>query len=165
MSPIASTADDAHCVLCFRRCRLILVCESLSKVIPPLRSRCLPIRVAAPEVSEIKGILQHIAKKEDIILNDGQQRLAAWHRTSFLPSPSHPLLSLALSRLSPRPADGRGQRSEPPQSHPHARSLLSQTVASHSPRALTCSALSPITRRLTSSPLSFPSQSRDASGR
>jgi len=35
------------------RCRLILVCESLSKVIPPLRSRCLPVRVPAPQTSEV----------------------------------------------------------------------------------------------------------------
>ena len=59
----------AHC-----RCRLILVCESLSRVIPPLRSRCLPVRVAAPRVEDIQGILQHIAKKEDIVLHDGRQQ-------------------------------------------------------------------------------------------
>lgn len=40
------------------RCRLILVCESLSKVIPPLRSRCLPIRVPAPQTTEVRTVPQ-----------------------------------------------------------------------------------------------------------
>jgi hypothetical protein len=34
-------------------CRLILCCENLSKLIEPLRSRCLAIRVAAPAVPEV----------------------------------------------------------------------------------------------------------------
>ena len=40
--------------VCVFSCRLILVCESLSKVIPPLRSRCLPIRVPAPQTTEVR---------------------------------------------------------------------------------------------------------------
>lgn len=39
-------------------CRLILCATSLSPVIPAIQSRCLPIRVAAPSVSEIASILQ-----------------------------------------------------------------------------------------------------------
>ena len=34
-------------------CRLILCCNSTSKVIPAIRSRCLIIRVAAPTVDEV----------------------------------------------------------------------------------------------------------------
>jgi hypothetical protein len=34
-------------------CRLILCCENLSKLIEPLRSRCLAVRVAAPEHSQV----------------------------------------------------------------------------------------------------------------
>ena len=34
-------------------CRLILCCNSTSKVIPAIRSRCLGIRVAAPSVDEV----------------------------------------------------------------------------------------------------------------
>jgi replication factor C subunit 3/5 len=34
-------------------CRLILCCNSTSKVIPPIRSRCLGIRVASPSVTEV----------------------------------------------------------------------------------------------------------------
>uniref|UniRef100_A0A5S6QVB0 Replication factor C subunit 3 n=1 Tax=Trichuris muris TaxID=70415 RepID=A0A5S6QVB0_TRIMR len=46
-------------------CRLILCCQSISKVIPPVQSRCLPIRLAAPTDEEIATILQQIAKKEE----------------------------------------------------------------------------------------------------
>jgi len=34
-------------------CRLILCCTSASKVIEPVRSRCLGIRVAAPDHPEV----------------------------------------------------------------------------------------------------------------
>ena len=34
-------------------CRLILCCNSTSKVIGPIRSRCLGVRVAAPTVDEV----------------------------------------------------------------------------------------------------------------
>jgi len=45
-------------------CRLVLCCESLCKVIEPLRSRCLAIRVAAPSNEQIATVLQKIIKKE-----------------------------------------------------------------------------------------------------
>ncbi|KAK3099888.1 hypothetical protein FSP39_011274 [Pinctada imbricata] len=49
-------------------CRLILCCNSTSKVIPAIRSRCLGIRVAAPTVEEITQVLQNICKKEGLTL-------------------------------------------------------------------------------------------------
>ncbi len=49
-------------------CRLILCCDSPSKLIAPLRSRCLGIRVAAPTVEQITAVLQNVAKKEFITL-------------------------------------------------------------------------------------------------
>jgi len=51
-------------------CRLILVCESACRVIGALKSRCLPIRVAAPTHEEICNVLQHVAHKENIQLPD-----------------------------------------------------------------------------------------------
>ncbi|XP_050416209.1 replication factor C subunit 3 [Patella vulgata] len=45
-------------------CRLILCCNSTSKVIPAIRSRCLGVRVAAPSEDEICQILQNVCKKE-----------------------------------------------------------------------------------------------------
>lgn len=38
-------------------CRLILCCNSTSKVIPAIRSRCLGIRVAAPSIDEVVFVL------------------------------------------------------------------------------------------------------------
>jgi len=49
-------------------CRLILICNSTSKVIEPLRSRCLPIRVPLPTIQEVISTLEMIAKKEKINL-------------------------------------------------------------------------------------------------
>jgi replication factor C subunit 3/5 len=34
-------------------CRLVLCCNSTSKVIPAIKSRCLGIRVAAPSIDEV----------------------------------------------------------------------------------------------------------------
>lgn len=45
-------------------CRLILCCQSPSKVIDPVRSRCLGIRVAAPTNDEVVTVLSKVAAKE-----------------------------------------------------------------------------------------------------
>jgi replication factor C subunit 3/5 len=47
-------------------CRLILCCNNPSKVIDPLRSRCLGIRVGAPTSDEIITILKQICHKEGL---------------------------------------------------------------------------------------------------
>lgn len=44
--------------------RLILCCNSLSKIIAPVRSRCLLLRVGRPEEAEIAKVLQHVSSKE-----------------------------------------------------------------------------------------------------
>jgi len=49
-------------------CRLILCCNSISKVTEPVRSRCLAIRVSAPTHQEIIQVLNMVSKKEGIIL-------------------------------------------------------------------------------------------------
>ena len=41
-------------------CRLILVCNSTSKVIPAIRSRCLGVRVAAPSEDEVSSFVSII---------------------------------------------------------------------------------------------------------
>lgn len=45
-------------------CRIVANCESLSKVILPLRSRCLQIRVPAPSTAEVVEVLTGISKRE-----------------------------------------------------------------------------------------------------
>lgn len=49
-------------------CRLVLVASSLSKVIEPVRSRCLGVRVAAPTPVEIMGVLRKVAAAEGMAL-------------------------------------------------------------------------------------------------
>jgi len=49
-------------------CRLILCCNSTSRVIPAIRSRCLAVRVAAPSIDEISGILKKVATIEGLQL-------------------------------------------------------------------------------------------------
>ncbi|KAL0223047.1 hypothetical protein P9112_002437 [Eukaryota sp. TZLM1-RC] len=45
-------------------CRLILVSSSISRVIDPIRSRCLCIRVPAPSVDDISAVVDFVARKE-----------------------------------------------------------------------------------------------------
>uniref|UniRef100_A0A914UTR6 Replication factor C subunit 3 n=1 Tax=Plectus sambesii TaxID=2011161 RepID=A0A914UTR6_9BILA len=49
-------------------CRLILCCNSTSKVIGPLRSRCLAIRVPAPSDQEVVDVLNQVCRKEHVVL-------------------------------------------------------------------------------------------------
>lgn len=46
--------------------RLIMVCNNISNIIAPIKSRTLLIRVPAPSVNEIADILHHIALKESV---------------------------------------------------------------------------------------------------
>ncbi|XP_034949273.1 replication factor C subunit 3-like [Chelonus insularis] len=58
-------------------CRLILCANSISRVLPAIRSRCLEIRVPAPSIDETKSILISIAKKENLNLpNEFAQKIA-----------------------------------------------------------------------------------------
>ena len=47
-------------------CKFILISDQLSKIIEPLRSRCLMIRVPLPSHEQILETLLHICKKENI---------------------------------------------------------------------------------------------------
>ncbi|RKO87462.1 putative subunit of DNA replication factor C (RF-C) [Blyttiomyces helicus] len=44
--------------------RVILCCESSSKIISPIRSRCLLVRVASPSMEEVCAVLEKIAVKQ-----------------------------------------------------------------------------------------------------
>ncbi|EKX52843.1 replication factor C subunit 3 [Guillardia theta CCMP2712] len=45
-------------------CRFVLVCNNASKVIEPLRSRCICLRVPAPRDKEVEEILCNVYRKE-----------------------------------------------------------------------------------------------------
>ncbi|XP_021776051.1 replication factor C subunit 3 [Chenopodium quinoa] len=52
-------------------CRLILCCNSSSKVTEAVRSRCLNVRINAPKNEEIVKVLEFIGKKESLELPPG----------------------------------------------------------------------------------------------
>ncbi|CAJ1433517.1 unnamed protein product, partial [Effrenium voratum] len=51
-----------------KTCRIVLLADSASKIIPPLRSRCLPIRVGAPTFEEVISVLAKVATAEGVKL-------------------------------------------------------------------------------------------------
>ena len=55
-----------------KSCRLIMSCNSLTKIIPPIRSRCLSLRIPCPSESDIKNILTNIKMRETVSINDKQ---------------------------------------------------------------------------------------------
>ena len=58
-------------------CRIILVCESCTRIIPPLKSRCLPIRLPAPSIPQIVKILGEICEKENFDISSEALELIA----------------------------------------------------------------------------------------
>lgn len=51
-------------------CKIILCCESSSRIIDPLRSRCMVIRVPAPSDEQMKACINYVAGKERLELSD-----------------------------------------------------------------------------------------------
>mmetsp|Transcript_32993 Transcript_32993/g.98215 ORF Transcript_32993/g.98215 Transcript_32993/m.98215 type:complete len:356 (-) Transcript_32993:39-1106(-) len=49
-------------------CRLVMCCSNVSKVMDPVRSRCMAIRVAAPTNMQIMDVLCHVVDKEKLAL-------------------------------------------------------------------------------------------------
>ncbi len=49
---------------------MILISNHIHRIINPIRSRCLNIRVPAPEVTEIQEVLTDIGKLEAVSLNN-----------------------------------------------------------------------------------------------
>ncbi len=53
------------------RCRVIMVAQNLGRIMLPLRSRCLMIRVPAPTAPEISAVLQTVSTKEGMQWTSG----------------------------------------------------------------------------------------------
>jgi replication factor C subunit 3/5 len=51
-------------------CKFIFICDQLSKMIEPLRSRCIEIRVPLPNNVQIINTLLHISQMENINLSE-----------------------------------------------------------------------------------------------
>jgi len=65
-----SLSNDAQAALrrtmerYMKTCRIILTCDSASKIIAPLRSRCLSIRVGAPTLEQVQSSILKVAAAE-----------------------------------------------------------------------------------------------------
>jgi len=106
------------------QCRLILICNSPSKIIEPVRSRCLGIRVPAPTPEEIGALLTHVASKEKITLNPaggagGPNELVAKISTSCNRNVQRALLMLETCKV----------QASAPSSHPPVPPGNSQTLS------------------------------------
>ncbi len=53
-----------------RTCRFCLICENLSKIIDPIRSRCVIFHFTPLKQSEIGAILRYIATAEKVVIED-----------------------------------------------------------------------------------------------
>ena len=47
-----------------KNCRMILICSKIHKLIAPIRSRCVNIRVPAPLKEDILNVCSEIAARE-----------------------------------------------------------------------------------------------------
>ncbi|KAI3415732.1 Subunit of heteropentameric Replication factor C (RF-C) [Globodera pallida] len=56
-------------------CKIVLCCESASRVIDPLRSRCMLIRVAAPSDAEMRACIEFVCAKEHVNLSEFWMKL------------------------------------------------------------------------------------------
>ncbi|KAI8907836.1 P-loop containing nucleoside triphosphate hydrolase protein [Gorgonomyces haynaldii] len=57
--------------------RIILCCNSTSKIIPPIRSRCLGIRIGAPNTNEICQVIKTVINNEGLEIPEGLVRRLA----------------------------------------------------------------------------------------
>ena len=54
-----------------KSCRMIFICEHIHKLIAPIRSRCVCLRVGAPTKDDILPILKTVSKK--VLYDPGEE--------------------------------------------------------------------------------------------
>jgi replication factor C subunit 3/5 len=79
-------------------CRFILVSQNPCRVIDPLRSRCIALRVPAPSVPEVQVVLQGVASAEHVELPAALYALFSHTHSNH--SPSHPCPLTTPPRIS-----------------------------------------------------------------
>lgn len=47
--------------------RLVLICNSLSKIAGPIRSRCLVVRIPCPSIQEIMASIQQVVEQHGLV--------------------------------------------------------------------------------------------------
>ena len=113
-------------------CRLVMTATSLSRVIDPLRSRALCVRVPAPTPGELAALLAGVAKKEGLSLpSDLADRVAAASGRSA----RRALLCLEACRAAAYPFTP-GQPVERPDWEAYVSEIAAAALADPSPKAL-----------------------------
>jgi len=113
-------------------CRIVMVCNNLGKIIDPLRSRCLCVRVPAPTNEEIVNILQLICKKESLTL---PSELANEIVNKSERNLRRAILSLEACKVKQYPFQAN-QTVDLPDWEEYIRSIARQILDEQSPRCL-----------------------------
>lgn len=113
-------------------CRLLMASSSLSRVIEPLRSRCLCVRVPAPTEADLETLLAHVAKRESLSLPAPLARrvVAASDRSA-----RRALLALETARVACYPFSDT-QEVELPDWELYAKETAVGVLLEQSPRSL-----------------------------
>ncbi|KAJ1630254.1 replication factor C subunit 3 [Pavlovales sp. CCMP2436] len=83
-------------------CRIMMTCNNACRVIAPIRSRCLCVRIAAPSAEQIAMVLHQTARKEALTLpNELAERLALQAHGNLRKA----LLTLEAARVTMYPFD------------------------------------------------------------
>ena len=115
-------------------CRIVAHCESLSKIIPPVKSRCLQVRVPAPSDTQVVGILSKIAAKEQFEL---PEKLAADISVYARRNLRIAIMMLQTAKLK-HPGKSLPEKTYVPcrEFESYAKSIAKDTIAEQSPRQL-----------------------------
>ncbi|MEW5320349.1 MAG: hypothetical protein WDW38_011427 [Sanguina aurantia] len=113
-------------------CRLVMVCSNVSKVMEPVRSRCLCVRVSAPSDSEVCDVLQHVARKESVVLPPTFLARVVEHSNRNL---RRALLTLEVSRVQQYPFQ-EGQKVEGADWELYVAEVAADILTEQSPKRL-----------------------------
>mmetsp|Transcript_19867 Transcript_19867/g.61617 ORF Transcript_19867/g.61617 Transcript_19867/m.61617 type:complete len:358 (-) Transcript_19867:87-1160(-) len=113
-------------------CRLVLVCNSASKVLEAVRSRCLCVRVGLPRHAQVVDLLQAVAKRERLDLPPVfAERLARASGRSM----RRALLSLEAARVQQYPF-AENQQVDAPDWEQYIATIASDILNTQSPARL-----------------------------
>lgn len=113
-------------------CRLFLYCNNLSRVTEAVRSRCMCIRVPAPDQQAVMRIMSNVAKKEGINLPQDMCFRIAEHAKRNLRTA---LLSLETCKAAKYPFD-ENQDVEIADWEAYVKEIASDMVAEQSPKRI-----------------------------
>jgi len=113
-------------------CRLLLCCVNPSKVIAPIRSRCVCLRVAAPSNEDVCAVLDKVCKKEGLRL---PQTLALKIATQCERNLRRALLALEACKVQQYPFS-EAQAVQLPDWQLFVRALADDVLHEQSPKQL-----------------------------